>query len=103
MSAYFPLGNDTYSNSIHICSADEVYDCFKRLPNDSSFQAAVSLEAISKSNAFTYPLRNVFHESESSSAKLPIVTWRTLVTTGKSPRPRYLHSATIIQSKCYTS
>jgi hypothetical protein len=90
------VDNDTFSNSIHICNADDVFDCFRNLPKDCSLKPSVSLEALSKSNAFTYPLKNSFEQSSESTAKLPIVTWRTLVISGRPPCGRYLHSSSYL-------
>lgn len=96
--------NETFSHSIHICSADEVFMCYmKHQPSPANQQTSKNknIEKRRRSSLLaSFPTHVDVVMNIQSKLLLPdisIVTWRTIVTKGKPPRGRYLHTATYVQ------
>jgi hypothetical protein len=94
--------NDICSNSVHACAAEDVLDCFtsESLGVDGPKSPGGTIVALSKSNAFANPSPGAMttEDNDKPKAKLPVVTWRTIIPSGKAPQGRYYHSTTHIQS-----
>ena len=89
--------NDTYSNSLHILSADSVKASFRARQATTKSNSNNNSNSNSNSSSSTYVERikslrpSAYYNEEAAS---PI--WRVLHVNGPAPSPRYRHSCTAL-------